>query len=130
MGRAVEGVGGEPSMGGLVPCEADVCYAWTGGKRGYGWDVGWEEAMLHLMHQSQQCLHPARAEDMKSGCLLLKGFSEGWATVPFPSCQPAPSVTVTIVMPLASLLLSQGCLTLVRSFWGNGGWTGWFVKPV
>lgn len=70
-------------MGGLVPCGADVCYPWTGEERGYGWDMGWEEVMLHLMHQSQQCLHPARAEDMKSGCLLLKGFSEGWATVPF-----------------------------------------------
>lgn len=92
--------------------------------------MGWEEVVLHFMHQSQQCLHPPRAEGMKSGCLLLKGFSEGWATVPFPSCQPAPSVTVTLVMPLAPLPLSQGFLTVVRSFWGNGGWTGWFVKHV
>lgn len=86
--------------------------------------MGWEEVMLHLMHQSQWGLHPARAEDMKCGCLLLKGFSEGWVTVAFPACPPAPSVTVTLVMPLAPLLLSQGCLTLVRNFWGNGGWTG------
>lgn len=43
--------------------------------------MAWEEVMLHLMHLSQQCLHPARAEDMKSGCLLLKGFSEGHSAI-------------------------------------------------
>lgn len=47
--------------------------------------MGWEEVMLHHKHQSQQCLPPERVEDMKSGCLLLNGSSEGWATVPFPS---------------------------------------------
>lgn len=85
------------------------------------------EAMLHLMHQSQQCLHSARAGHMESGCLLLEGFSEGWVTVPFPSCQPAPSVTVMFVTLLAPLLLSRGCLTLVRGCWGD---RGWFVKHV
>lgn len=119
-----------PAWEGWCLVGAVVSSSQTGEKREYGWDMGREEVMLHLMHQGQQCLHPARAEDMKSGCLLLKGFSEGWAAVTFPSCQPAPSVTVTLVMPLAPLPLSQSCLTLVRSFWGKGGRTGWFVKHV
>ena len=70
------------------------------------------------------------AEDVELGCLLLEGFSEGWSwvTVIFPSHQSAPSVAVMFVRLLEPPPFSQGWLKLAKSFWGNGGQTGWFVK--
>lgn len=70
------------------------------------------------------------AEDIKLGCFLLEGFSEGWSwvTVTFSFCRSAPAVAVTFVIPLEPLPFSQDWLKLAKSFWGNGGQTGWFVK--
>lgn len=70
------------------------------------------------------------AGDMTLVCLLLEGFSDGWSWVPltFPSHRSVPSVAVTFVILLEPLPFSQGCLKLAKSFWGNGGQTGWFVK--
>lgn len=76
------------------------------------------------------CTQQVKAEDMKHGCLLLEGYSEGcsWVTVTFPSCLSAPSAAVMFVIPSEPLPCSQGGLKLVKSFCGSREWTVWFVK--